>query len=147
MLHRIKEYIDSKGMNIAQFERSIGMSNASFGKSLKNNGAIGSDKIEKILSTYTDINPDWLLTGKGEMLRTNDENLRITQINSPDPQEKPSLIQHMAQPICAQCAAKDAIIADLRADKERLLQIVTAFAQQGTAAQPIASHQTKARSA
>lgn len=69
VLERIKEYIDYKGITIAAFERSIGMSNASFGKSLKNKGAIGSDKIENILSIYDDLSPDWLLTGKGSMLK------------------------------------------------------------------------------
>jgi repressor LexA len=72
MLDRVKVYIDSKEITIAAFERSIGMSNASFGKSLKSGGSIGSDKIEKILSTYKDINPEWLLTGQGEMLRVFD---------------------------------------------------------------------------
>lgn len=69
VLDRIKEYIDSKGISISAFEKSIGMSNASFGKSLKNKGAIGSDKLENILNIYSDINPDWLLTGRGEMLK------------------------------------------------------------------------------
>lgn len=68
VLDRIKKYIDFKGVTIAAFERSIGMSNASFGKSLKNKGAIGSDKIEKILSVYPDLSPSWLLTGEGSML-------------------------------------------------------------------------------
>ncbi len=71
MLQRIKEYIDYKGLTIASFERSIGMSNASFGKSLKSNGSIGSDKIEKILSIYTDINTEWLITGRGSMIKNN----------------------------------------------------------------------------
>lgn len=68
ILQRLKQFIDVKGLTIASFEKSIGMSNASFGKSLKNNGAIGSDKLENILSVYTEINPIWLLTGQGEML-------------------------------------------------------------------------------
>jgi phage repressor protein C with HTH and peptisase S24 domain len=70
ILERIKEYIDCKGITIAAFERSIGMSNASFGKSLKNRGAIGSDKIENILSVYTDLSSEWLLTGTGNMLKS-----------------------------------------------------------------------------
>lgn len=69
VLERIKEYIDNKGISIAGFEKSIGMSNASFGKSLKTGGAIGTDKLENILTTYPDINPTWLLTGKGSMLK------------------------------------------------------------------------------
>lgn len=72
ILERIKEYMDYKGISIAAFERSIGMSNASFGKSLKNGKAIGTDKLENILSIYNDINPNWLLTGEGSMFR-NDE--------------------------------------------------------------------------
>ena len=70
ILERIKEYIDCKGITVAAFERSIGMSNASFGKSLKNRGAIGSDKIENILSMYTDLSSEWLLTGTGNMLKS-----------------------------------------------------------------------------
>lgn len=70
ILERLKEYIDYKNISVAAFERSIGMANASFGKSLKNKGAIGSDKLEKILMVYTDISSEWLLTGKGSMLKT-----------------------------------------------------------------------------
>jgi phage repressor protein C with HTH and peptisase S24 domain len=70
ILERIKEYIDIKGITIAAFERSIGMSNASFGKSLKNKGAIGTDKLENILSVYPDISPAWLLIGEGCMLNS-----------------------------------------------------------------------------
>lgn len=68
ILERIKQYIDLKGISVSAFERSIGMSNASFGKSLKNGGAIGSDKLENILKAYPDISPSWLMTGVGEML-------------------------------------------------------------------------------
>ena len=68
ILERLKQYIDAKGITIAAFEREAGMSNAAFGKALKNNGAIGTDKLENILSAYPDINPVWLLTGNGNML-------------------------------------------------------------------------------
>ena len=70
ILKRLKEFIDANNLSIAAFEKSIGMSNASFGKSLKNNGAIGSDKLENILNVYPNINPDWLLTGRGNMLKS-----------------------------------------------------------------------------
>jgi hypothetical protein len=68
MLKRIKQYIDYKGIGIAPFEKSIGMSNASFGKSLKKGGSIGCDKLEKILNTYPDLNPIWVILGKGQMI-------------------------------------------------------------------------------
>ena len=40
ILDRIKQFIDSEGIAVSAFEKSIGMSNASFGKSLRNGGAI-----------------------------------------------------------------------------------------------------------
>lgn len=76
VLQRIKEYIDFKGISISAFEKSIGMSNASFGRSLKNNGAIGTDKLENILNVYQEINPDWLLTGQGNMIRSHLKRIR-----------------------------------------------------------------------
>ncbi|MCF2738428.1 S24 family peptidase [Bacteroides caecigallinarum] len=81
ILERLKEFMDYKGITIAAFERSIGMSNASFGKSLKNGKAIGTDKLENILSIYKDINPDWLLTGKGSMLRSGEKPEEIPSVN------------------------------------------------------------------
>lgn len=51
------------------------MSNASFGKSLRSGGAIGTDKLENILSVYPRLSPNWLLTGEGTMLR--DENFPV----------------------------------------------------------------------
>ena len=70
-VHRIKQYIDSKGMSVRKFEESVGFSNGSFASQFKNNKTIGADKVENILHIYPDINPEWLLTGKGPMLRDN----------------------------------------------------------------------------
>lgn len=81
MLNRIKKYIDYKGISVSAFEKSIGMSNASFGKSLKNGGSIGGDKLEIILSVYPDINAEWLLTGDGEMLKSTTK-MKISHIDN-----------------------------------------------------------------
>lgn len=69
-LHRIKEYIDFKKLSVRAFEQRIGVSNGSFASQLKNNKSIGVDKLENILHEFPDVNPSWLLTGKGEMLLT-----------------------------------------------------------------------------
>lgn len=65
---RIKKYIDLKGINNRKFEESVGFSNGAFASQYKNDGSIGVDKVEKILQIYSDLNPIWLLTGKGHML-------------------------------------------------------------------------------
>ena len=92
VVKRLKEYIDYKGLSIAYFEKSIGMSNASFGKSLKNNGSIGSDKLENILRIYADINTDWLLTGRGSMLKTDTTTLMGDQDSHKEEDNRPVAI-------------------------------------------------------
>ena len=81
ILNRLKEYIDLKGLSISAFEKSIGMSNASFGKQLKKKGAIGTDKLEHILTVYSDLSPLWLMTGEGEMLKTNTINQELNNLH------------------------------------------------------------------
>lgn len=79
-LQRIKQYIDAKGIKVSALEREVGMSNGSFASQLKNNKTIGVDKLENILRKYTDVNPEWLLTGNGNMFRL--ENLSAVNLVS-----------------------------------------------------------------
>lgn len=89
-LHRIKKYIDYKGISVRMLEMSVGMSNGSFASQLKNNKTIGVDKLENILRQYQDVNPEWLLTGEGEMLKSyttpiiapNDITMQLIEKNS-----------------------------------------------------------------
>ncbi|WP_299526975.1 hypothetical protein [Winogradskyella sp.] len=76
-VQRIKKYLDFKGITIQNYESSVGYSNGAFGSQIRNNGKIGSDKLEKTLSLYTDLSAEWVLLGKGEMLnddKTNEPN-------------------------------------------------------------------------
>jgi hypothetical protein len=61
---RILQYLDYKGINKRQFYLKTGLSNGFLDK-VKD---IGSSKIEIIIYCYPDINPMWLLTGKGKMI-------------------------------------------------------------------------------
>lgn len=85
---RIKDFIDFKGIAISAFEKSIGMSNASFGKSLRNGGAIGSDKLENILNVYPELSVTWLFTGVGEMIQVPSEAHQEVQNESESTIEK-----------------------------------------------------------
>ncbi len=67
---RIKEFIDYKGLSVRKFEEMTGFSNGSFASQFKNNKTIGVDKVENILNVFPEINTEWLLTGVGEMLKT-----------------------------------------------------------------------------
>jgi len=64
----ILKYLDYKGISKAVFCRETGISYENFkGKSLKSD--IGGAILGKIITIYSDISAEWLLTGKGSMLK------------------------------------------------------------------------------
>ncbi|WP_024773070.1 hypothetical protein [Aquimarina macrocephali] len=68
IVKRLGQYITEKDISYYLFENSIKASRGSISKAVKNNKSIGSNVIENILTVYADLNPVWLVTGKGEML-------------------------------------------------------------------------------
>ena len=70
---RLAIYMASMGINNNMITVSAGLSIGQIGKAITNNSGINSTSIEKILHKYSDINPEWLLTGKGKMLKSENE--------------------------------------------------------------------------
>lgn len=77
---RVKIYLEHKKMPISVFEKSINASNGYVNSISK---SIGLDKIELILENYPNLNIEWLLTGKGSMLKA-DAKTNISQIITGD---------------------------------------------------------------
>ena len=71
MKERILQFIEYKGFNKRKFYEETGLSNGILDK--KSGLTLGS--FEKIFSKYPEINIEWLLTGKGEMLKTFAQNI------------------------------------------------------------------------
>jgi phage repressor protein C with HTH and peptisase S24 domain len=70
-------FLEKRGITKADFCKKTGISYANIkGKGLYSE--IGGTQIGKILSIYTELSSEWLLTGKGEMLKTNRTNLQNT---------------------------------------------------------------------
>ncbi|MBC8618926.1 LexA family transcriptional regulator [Parabacteroides faecis] len=63
---RLKEIRDYAKMGQTNFEKHTGISSGYFNKV---KGSIGSDTILKIVNKFPELNLDWLITGKGEMLK------------------------------------------------------------------------------
>lgn len=67
---RILEYLERKGININQFEKSIGASKSYF-RNVKN---ISVEVLSEICRVYPDIDTNWLLRGEGDMLKVESTN-------------------------------------------------------------------------
>lgn len=64
---RLNAFLRYKEVNNSEFGRAIGVSSA-FVSSIRK--SIQPDKIEKIKSTFPDLNVSWLLTGEGDMIES-----------------------------------------------------------------------------
>ncbi|NNF75312.1 MAG: hypothetical protein HKN00_09025 [Flavobacteriaceae bacterium] len=76
-IHRIMQFVRSKGMSVRRFDISIGAANGYTLRMEKNNASVGSDVLEKIHETYPELNLEWIITGEGEMYH---KKVRDTQI-------------------------------------------------------------------
>jgi hypothetical protein len=78
IVERIFKFIKSKGINKSEFYRITGISNGYLDK-VKD---VGVAKVEHILSVFPDLNPVWLVTGEGPMLKSQIEKPQETHDNS-----------------------------------------------------------------
>ena len=74
------QYIDYKGLNKRTFEVNNDLSNGYLGKQLSRNADLGEGILTRILDNCPDLSPEWLLTGKGEMIISA---LEIEEIKKP----------------------------------------------------------------
>lgn len=72
MNKRLKQFIDYLGLTVRQFEQKIGVSNGLISKQLRQNTTIQSSSLEKIKENFPHLSIDWLLTGVGVMILSDD---------------------------------------------------------------------------
>ena len=65
---RVVFFVESQGIKKEDFYKKISSNGGNFrGKSLQSE--LSGEKIAEILANYTNLNPEWLILGKGEMLK------------------------------------------------------------------------------
>lgn len=77
VIKRMKQIVDYKGISKRTFYKEVELSNGFLDKERE----VGHKKMERICSIYPEINTEWLLTGKGKMLKNNIPSPNATQIH------------------------------------------------------------------
>lgn len=65
------------------FEAQAGLTNGIISTALKRKSDLSWDSVSKIVDTYEDIDIEWLITGKGEMLKSDREETFAAPVASP----------------------------------------------------------------
>lgn len=79
---RIIYFVEHQGIKKEDFYKKISSNGGNFrGKSLFSE--LSGDKIAKILATYPQINPDWLLLGNEPMLRSDIKVVKVEENHTP----------------------------------------------------------------
>ena len=74
---RLKEFVSKKGYGQNKFEEYIGIAN---GYLASKSQSITSDTIEKVLAKFPELNLYWLITGQGEMLKSEEDQEGIEMV-------------------------------------------------------------------
>jgi hypothetical protein len=83
MIHRILEVVAAKEKSVRAFSKKIGFPYTTLNNYIKGvRKTIDSELLIKIASAYVDISIEWLLTGKGSMVKTDCQNENQTNNSS-----------------------------------------------------------------
>lgn len=80
-IDRFIQYLDFKGINENRATLECGLAQGLIHQAKSGKSDLGSKSLDRILTTYQDINKAWLLTGDGEMLKS-PSNLPVKGYNS-----------------------------------------------------------------
>ena len=69
LLHRISEIAKTEGISIGALEKVIGASKGVLSRAIQNNTDIQAKWLSRIVENYPTYSADWLISGKGEMLK------------------------------------------------------------------------------
>lgn len=69
VLQRIREFINSLGVNDNQFAKSIGITQSVIASMFSRNTEPSSKVIVSILNAYANLSAEWLMRGEGEMIK------------------------------------------------------------------------------
>lgn len=69
MIERLSQFIQNQGISVRSFEQSIGASDGMIRRAINNHTDIQSKWLLPIADNFPHLNLDWLITGRGSMLK------------------------------------------------------------------------------
>lgn len=89
---RLVLFMQHEGVTTFQMNKAAGLSRTLLAKAIDNHQGLSSSTIEKISHTYPNLNIDWLITGRGEMLMTDEPKKNLNKKSAILPKDLESSI-------------------------------------------------------
>ncbi|MGD2035091.1 MAG: hypothetical protein PVF73_08560 [Bacteroidales bacterium] len=122
IIDRLEQFMDSKGINNNRMTVQAGLSIGLIGSARKKKAGLHSDNVEKILKAYPELNPGWLITGRGSMFRNEYSGIEESVSVVEDPQEEyASLVKELRETI----SVLKEQLAEAKKDRELLRKILS----------------------
>lgn len=85
MIRRLEQFIKNQGLSVRSFEQSIGASDGMIRRAIKNNTDIQSKWLSITADIYPNLDINWLLTGRGFMLKSESTSPTGEHVSDPLP--------------------------------------------------------------
>lgn len=72
MIERIKLLLETQNLTASQFAEKINVQRSSVSHIMSGRNKASLDFVQKILTYFPEVSPDWLINGKGPMLRSSE---------------------------------------------------------------------------
>lgn len=103
---RLKKIAANYGLSIRAFEEKCGLNRGNI-SNMSDDGSVGSDKLSKIIDRFPGINPHWLITGSGEMIKQSVSQTTTLAPSAPVSANKDTKNKSVAQILSAQSFVDD----------------------------------------
>lgn len=94
---RLIDFIKSQNLSQGKFEKLLGFSNGYVNSISK---GIGAEKLQRIIGVFPNLNPEWLLSGNGDMMITAAKDTPGDRVEMP--REVFDKISQLVETICSQ---------------------------------------------
>ncbi len=102
MIERIQLILKTKNLSPSQFADEIKVQRSSISHILSGRNKPSLDFVTKILSTYPEINSDWLMFGKNKMMKEIESEKKTTSVENIETRQKEKITKREeAKPVTA----------------------------------------------
>lgn len=123
MTDRLKLFIENQGISTSAFEQKISASDGMIRRAIRNKTDIQGKWFSKISDNYPDLNLEWLITGKGSMLKSECCVAPLQQSQETEEETRPRI------PVDAAAGSLTVIADGITLDNCEQLPVIKAFAR------------------